>query len=506
MNQTPSPAIEGSGSLLVVDQGSHASKAIVYAGDGRPAAEAEVPVATAHPAPGWAEHDAESLLASVDAAIRQVCAGLTRNLRPAVAGLATQRSTLVCWHAGTGQPLSPAISWQDRRNAGWLEDLELDPEQVREITGLVPTPHYGASKFRWCLDHLPDVAAARRDGQLRMGPLSSFLTARLANVPGPGRGAGSVDAPVVDPANASRTLLWDVGRRDWSDSLLARFGLTRELLPRCVASRYDHGTLATPDGPVPLAVCTGDQPATLFASGRPDPDAIYVNLGTGAFLQRLAGSEPTPGGMLRSVCWQDGERVMQVHEGTVNGAGAALSWLARREATREQALFDGAPAWLAREKDPPLFVNGVGGLGAPFWIPDCRVGFDRTASLPARTVAIIESIVFLLQANIDALGTAGTPPARIVVSGGLARLDGLCQRLADLSGLRVERLGDVEATALGVAWLLRHDPGSPGGSLDATPRAEPATRFEPGANPGLAARYRKWRTLLSDRVAGPAGR
>ena len=216
--------------------------------------------------------------------------------------------------------------------------------------------------------------------------------------------------------------------------------------------------MATPRGPVPLTVCTGDQPATLFAHGPPGPDAVYVNLGTGAFLQRPAGAEATPDGLLRSVCWQDGECVMEVHEGTVNGAGAALSWLARQDATEEQVLFAKLPLWLASENDPPLFVNGIGGLGAPFWVADCDVSFDREASLAARAVAVIESIVFLLQANLDAMARIRPRASRIIVAGGLARLDGLCQRLADISGLGVQRQDDVEATARGVAWLLKHDP------------------------------------------------
>ncbi len=147
--------------VLVIDQGSHASKALVYREDGELLAAAESAVETFQPKPGWVEHDAEALVGSVQAAIRDALSEAdlpTGALRSA--GMATQRSTVVAWDAVTGQALSPALSWRDTRHAEWLAGLELDVSGVRRITGLVPSPHYGASKLRWCLDYLPDVADA----------------------------------------------------------------------------------------------------------------------------------------------------------------------------------------------------------------------------------------------------------------------------------------------------------------------------------------------------------
>jgi glycerol kinase len=130
------------------------------------------------------------------------------------------------------------------------------------------------------------------------------------------------------------------------------------------------------------------------------------------------------------------------------------------------------------------------------------VAFDREASLAERTVAVIESIVFLLQVNIEALGMSGPSPCRLVVGGGLARLDGLCQRLSDLSGLPVERPEDVEATSLGVAWLLRRDPFSENGALASAPESQSPARFEPERHPALTARYAAWRALLARHAHG----
>ncbi len=235
--------------------------------------------------------------------------------------------------------------------------------------------------------------------------------------------------------------------------MLEAVGIPRDVLPRPVPSRHDYGVIDAEGTRIPMTVCTGDQAAALFAAGPPDPDTVYVNLGTGAFLQRPGLTGPAPPGLLRSVCWQSGEDVLEVVEGTVNGAGAALSWLAASIGITEQVLIEEAPGWLDTVADPPLFANGVGGLGSPFWLPDAPVMFDREASVAGQTVAVLESIVFLIQTNLERMGT----PARIAVSGGLSRLDGLCQRLADLALIPVMRLDDFEATARGVARLLAGD-------------------------------------------------
>jgi glycerol kinase len=465
--------------LLALDQGSHASKALVFDGRGVLLGQGEVAIATQEPRPGWVEHDAEelvgSVLESIEAALTD--SGLDGSGRWR-AGLATQRSSIVCWDRDTGRALSPILSWRDRRNAAWLGALALEPTRLRAVTGLVASPHYGASKLRWCLDDLPEVRRAAEDGRLNFGPLASFLLARLL-----------VERPcLADPANAARTLLWDLGTGDWSEELLARFRIRREWLPACVPSRHPFGTLQLGGLKARLEVCTGDQPAALFAWGEPDPAALFVNIGTGAFVQQVfRGAVPAAEGLLEGIAWRAEAGSVRVLEGTVNGAGAALSWLSGERNVPVESLVAQAPAWLDEFDDPPLFRNGVGGLGSPFWNPDAPIGFDRAAGLAAETVAVLESIAFLLQVNIEAIRAAAREAAsRIVISGGLARLDGLCQRLADLSGLAVERPPEFEATACGLAWLL-------GGV--AAGRQE-STRFEPGPAEDIEARFRRWRALM----------
>jgi glycerol kinase len=478
---TPADAL-----VLALDQGSHASRAVLFDAIGAEVAEARQPVATRRSGGDVVEQDPEELLASLRNAAQDACESATAQGRPVVAaGLATQRSTIVCWQRSAGRPLTEALSWQDRRNAAWLASLESHAPRVRDITGLPLSPHYGASKLRWCLAHEPAVRRAAVDEQLAMGPLSSFLLARL--VPG---------LPcVVDPANASRTLLYDPATLDWSDPLLALFGIERRHLPACVTTRHEFGLLPIGAKRVPLAICTGDQSAAAFAFGRPDPAVALVNVGTGAFVQRLASPEArTPAGLLRSVLYADEGRVLHAHEGTVNGAGSALEWL------REHVAIDvdRALAALAREvrgEEPPLFMNGVGGLGAPYWRPDFPVEFVGDGDDMARLAAVLESIVFLLCINLEALGRSA-PLERIRLSGGLARSDFLCRRLADTSGLTVERYVLAEATARGVAYLAAGEPASW--------QAPPLDReFTPAPDALLAARYSRWRSEMERRGARP---
>lgn len=430
------------------------------------------------PQPGWAEQDPEELVASLQAVITKVVVSLGARAGQMVsAGLATQRSSLVCWDRLTGVALSPVISWQDRRALEWLEQFSGHIQEVHRRTGLRLSPHYGASKMRWCLDHLPAVAAARGDGRLAMGPLASFLLFRLLE-----------EKPLLsDPANAARTLLWSNRTLDWDTWLLELFGVPAETLPRCVSTRHAFGTLRANEQQIPMNIATGDQSAALFALGKPSPETVYVNLGTGAFIQRAYQQQADSPGLLSSLVYRDANQHFYVLEGTVNGAGAALKWAEHKWELKDfETQLSG---WLARDGEIPLFLNGVAGLGAPFWVSDFTSRLIGDGEPWQKAVAVAESIVFLLRVNLELMQKIPSAPKRIVVTGGLARLDGLCQRLADLCGLPVHRPEEHEATARGTAYLLAGFPGD-------WPEQKSGVSFTPKSNPGLARRYQGWRTEM----------
>ena len=469
--------------VLALDQGSHASRAVLFDAEGREIARAHVPVATRRTGEDRVEQDPEEIVRSLHTAMADACERADH--APIVAaGLATQRSTVVAWSRSTGHALAEAISWQDRRNAAWLRQLAPVAARVRAVTGLPPSPHYGASKLRWYLDHVPAVQRAAATGDLVLGPLSSYLVARLT----------AERTCVADPANASRTLLFDAGTLQWSPDMLRLFDLAPGLLPVCVPTRHDFGHVDCAGRSVPLVACTGDQSAAAFALGEPDDACALVNAGTGAFIQRIApAGAQLPDGILRSVVCVDGDGALTSHEGTVNGAGSALDWLRERVALDVDRGLEALAARAPPETGVPLFMNGVGGLGAPYWLPDFPCEFVGDGDDEAKLVAVIESIVFLLCVNLERLG-CGAPLRRILISGGLAPNDYLCRSLASLSGLPVERPAAVEATARGVAYLAA---GKPASWHDV-----PVERaFAPTDTAPLASRYARWLSEMAARGA-----
>lgn len=469
--------------VLALDQGGQGSRAIVFSARGEVVASAAVPIATLHPGPDRVEHDADEVVASLRTAIDQACSGLPRG-SIAAAGLATQRSTIACWDRRTGQALAPLLSWQDRRNAAWLARLRPYEDGIRARTGLPLNAHYGASKLRWCLDHLPEVAGAARAGRLAAGPLAAFLLHRLL-----------IGRPlVVDPANASRTQLLDLTTGTWSPELRRLFSVPAGVLPRTVPTRHAYGQLPTPAGAVPLVVCTGDQSAVPWATGPLEFDTAYVNAGTGAFVQRPVGAvAPQAPALLSSVVWADGRRTEYTLEGTVNGGASALAWLADRAGVTLDALL------AATGPDtPPLFLNTVGGLGSPWWTPGPAPAFiGPKAPLAAQRRAVLESVVFLLAANLDAMARHVGRPARLRLGGGLSRDAGFCRTLAAVTDLPVWQADDAESTARGLARLVAGNEAR---------RWAPVTVrvWDPDPDPGLDARRAAWREALAMALIGRA--
>ncbi len=473
LGATPDPLV------LAIDQGTHASRALVFDHRGQAWASGSKAVTISHPQADWAEQDGEAIVASVRAAAGEALAALGPRAREVVAaGLSSQRSSAICWDRETLQPLSPVFSWQDRRAHAWIDQLHAHGDAVHRKTGLFLSPHYGASKLRWALDHLPAVRAAQRARTLCWGPMASFLVFRLCN-----------EHPfLADPQCAARTQLWNLHSLDWDPELLDLFGLPPGFLPRCVPTCHAWGTLEAGGRAVPLTAVNGDQSAAVFAFGWPEADSAYVNIGSSAFVQRALGSPPghVPR-QLTGIILDDGARRVYMVEGNVNGAGTALAWAGRELGL--PTLMQDLPQWLQQAREVPLFLNGIAGLGGPFWQADFESRFVGEAEPWCQAVAVVESIAFLLQTNIDHMAAHVAPARRIRVSGGVSQLDGLCQRLACISALPVHRRDDPEASARGIAYLAAGCP--PQWNHQAHEQV-----FPPRADAALLGRYRRWRELM----------
>ena len=467
--------------VLAIDQGTHASRALVFDRHGHTLSSGVSNISITHPQADWAEQDGDEIVNSVRVAATQALQALGPRRQDVVAaGLSSQRSSVICWDRITGEPLSPIFSWQDRRAHAWIDQLQPHADSVHRKTGLFLSPHYGASKLRWALDHLPAVRTAMDNNVLCWGPMASFVVFRLC----------AQQPFLADPQCAARTQLWNLHTRDWDPELLALFGLPAGFLPKSVPTCHAWGTLDLPGPAIALTAVNGDQSAAVFAFGWPEADAAYINIGTSAFVQRALGDFPgqVPR-QLTGIILDDGESRLYMVEGNVNGAGTALEWVSK-EFGLEQ-LADHLPQWLARPEEPPLFLNGIAGLGGPFWQPEFASRFVGEGEPWLKAVAVVESIAFLLQANIDHMNSYVPAAQRIRVSGGVSLLDGLCQRLACISGLPVHRRDDPEASARGIAYLACGRPAdwNQGAHEDV---------FAVQSDSALQARYRRWRELMAE--------
>ena len=465
---------------LAIDQGTHASRALLVDRLGTTVTSRLQAVRQTRPGAGRVEQDPAQILDSVKAVINGVLRSLPASQRDAVGacGLATQRSTVLAWRMD-GTPCSPALSWQDTRGAAQVAALRPHAGAIRRLSGLPLSAHYGATKLHWLAGKFAAMPG------LRLGPLAAFLLNNLTEE----------SISHVDHTNAQRMQLLDTSHCDWSDALLDWFDLPADLLPECAPVTSNHGQLGGHHIPI-TAVC-GDQNAAWFGTGQPEPASALINIGSGAFILAAQTAHTTSPSLLSTIATSDAQGCDYLVEGTVNGAGNALQWLQNRygsgldPATR---LAD----WLQQVRKPPLFINTVGGLGSPWWRHDLAPGFYPVSgrhTLAERAVAVAESILFLLQANLELLQQQ-SPIRRLRVSGGLSRAAPLCQRLADLTGLPVTRSECDEASARGVAWLAAGRPSD-------WPMPGDTQLFRPETASGLSTRYRQFIEQLQMRLDTP---
>ncbi|MDH5767201.1 MAG: FGGY family carbohydrate kinase, partial [Gammaproteobacteria bacterium] len=414
---------------LVIDQGTHASRAIIFSSTGKLITSSEKTIQLNRINRHCIEQDADEILQSVISTVKDVLPKTSVKIQSCA--IATQRSTMLAWHKETLHSLHPALSWQDRRSEDDLLQFKNHEPLIRNITGLPLSAHYGAGKFRYLLKQLHT-----QQDSILLGPLVTYLLTHLTRE----------HLHRVDHSNAHRTLLFDLHSLNWSDELLELFQVNKHYLPDCKPTRYDYGELM--DTGIPIRSVSGDQNAALFSQGVIPDDTAIVNLGTGAFILSPTTTLESETGLLQGIA-RSNQQADYLLEGTVNGAGAAISWAQQHWPVTQ--LYTQLDNWLQNIDHLPVFINTIGGLGSPWWISGVDPYFindDDHTLIEQRYVAIIESIIFLIMKNLERLA-GHTTIKTLRVSGGLSQLDGLCQKLANLSGCQVERLDDPEATARG---------------------------------------------------------
>ncbi|MCA9918559.1 MAG: hypothetical protein KC445_11440 [Anaerolineales bacterium] len=431
--------------ILALDVGTLSVRASVYDFAGNEMVFADKPIALHQLSSSEIEQDPAEINTAVHHVMHQVLADPVVQQRGiGCAGLASQRSSIVAWNRHTGEPLTPVLSWQDRRAAKYLEPLANKGVAIKKKSGLFLSPHYGASKLRWLLDNCPELERPLQTKELVIGPLAAFVIANLLD-----------GTPcIVDHVNASRTQLMDLQTHEWADELLREFGIARELLPDCQPTQSFFGTIRGTG--IPLTAVNGDQNAAIHGPGTLEDGTLIVNVGTGAFVLLSTSTRLMQHpNLLASIANSSADHVTYLLEGTVNGAGAAIKWAA--DEWREPDLTTQLADWLNTVETPPVFINTIGGLGSPFWRSEQNPHFLQNGrsepTLPEKAVAILESIIFLIAINLEAMSNTGQSVKRIRITGGLSAMDGLCQRLANLTQRVVVRPEVKQATSQGIARL-----------------------------------------------------
>ncbi|MDP3859561.1 MAG: glycerol kinase GlpK [Stagnimonas sp.] len=472
--------------LLAIDQGTTSTRAIVFDRQGRKLGTHQQELPQSYPGDGWVEHDATRIwadtLACVRGALRQ--AG-TEAQGIAALGITNQRETTVLWDRASGQPIAPAIVWQDRRTAAFCAAHADRSDWLSEKTGLLLDPYFSATKIAWLLDHVAGARARAEAGELAFGTIDSWL---LWNLTG-----GKVHA--TDASNASRTALFNIHRQQWDEELLSFFKVPRQLLPEVRDSAADFGQTepALFGASIPIRGIAGDQQAATVGQACFAPGMTKSTYGTGCFLVLNTGSQclRSRHKLLSTVAYRLNGQPTYALEGSIFVAGAAVQWLRDALHLIQSAGDTEALARSITDAQGVYLVPAFTGLGAPWWDPQARgaiFGLTRDTGLAHIVRAALESVAYQTRDLLDAMAADGVRPSELRVDGGMVVNDWLTQFLADALQMPVLRPRVTETTALGAAFLAGLGAGVYGSLEEIAALWEQERRFDPLMEAAQAAR------------------
>ena len=443
--------------IVSIDQGTTSTRAIIFDEHGDVVASGQLEHRQHFPRPGWVEHDPLEIWENVRAAVGVAMAkgSVTRHDIAAV-GITNQRETAVAWDRATGQPVHPAIVWQDTRTQHLIDGLAAEHGRHAFVqdTGLPLDAYFTASKLRWILDHVADGQARAERGEILCGTVDSWLVWNLT---------GGVDGGVhaTDVTNASRTLLMDLRAREWSERMLELFGIPRACLPTIHRSSDAYGTVAESSllRGVPITGVLGDQQAATFGQAAFRAGESKNTYGTGNFVLLNTGPEPvfSDNGLITTVAYElDSGEIAYALEGSVAVTGSLIQWLRDSLGIISTASEVEGLASQVDDTGGVVLVPAFSGLLAPHWRPDARgalLGMTRFTSHAHIARAALEAVAWQSRDVLDAMvADTGVPLTELKVDGGMVVNDLLMQMQADALGVPVVRPEVAETTALGAAY------------------------------------------------------
>lgn len=486
--------------ILAIDQGTTSTRAILFDHQMQVATSAQREFAQHFPRSGWVEHDPADLWQTTLATCRQAMdeAGIEAG-QIAALGITNQRETTVVWDKTTGEPVSNAIVWQDRRTADFCASLRAGGHEaeVTATTGLLLDPYFSGTKLRWILENIEGARVRADLGELLFGTVDSYLIWHLTG------GA----AHVTDATNAARTLLYDIHKGCWSERMCNLLDIPASMLPRVLNCADDFGVTdpALFGAAIPIFGVAGDQQAATLGQACFEPGMLKSTYGTGCFALMNTGDSPvaSQNRLLTTIAYQLDGKPTYALEGSIFVAGAVVQWL--RDGLKLMADASESQA-LAEQADPEqnvIIVPAFTGLGAPYWDADCRgavFGLTRGSGTPEFARAALESVGFqtrdLLEAMQADMGNAGQAVLR--VDGGMSASDWTMQFLSDILGAPVDRPTVLETTALGAAWLAGMRAGVYPDMAGFAETWNLDRRFTPGMEEtDRNARYATWKDAVS---------
>ena len=489
--------------ILALDQGTTSSRALLFDHAGTVTAVAQREFTQHFPQPGWVEHDPNEIWSTQAGMAAEVVtrAGIS-GADVAAIGITNQRETTIVWDRRTGQPVYNAIVWQDRRTAGFCDELREAGHEamLRERTGLVLDAYFSATKIRWILDHVDGARADAEAGHLAFGTVDSWLVWKMTD------GARHI----TDATNASRTLLCNLRTGDWDDDLLALFDVPRSMLPEICASSEVYGETAGTvlAHKIPIAGIGGDQQAALFGQVCTEPGMVKNTYGTGCFMLMNTGDTPvvSQNNLVSTVAWKLDGQLEYALEGSIFVAGAVVQWLRDGLGIIQTSAEVEALARRVDDNGGVYLVPAFTGLGAPHWDPYARgtlVGLTRGSTSAHIARAALESIAYQTADVLTAMTSdSGLELSELRVDGGATANDLLMQFQADILGVPVVRPKVTETTALGAAYLAGLAVGFWGGLDEIAAQWQVDRRFEPAMGDDQRAALTETWTRALDRARG----
>lgn len=440
--------------IMALDAGTTSNRCILFNKKGEICSVAQREFTQYFPQPGWVEHDADEIWASMLGVAVEAMSKIGASAEDIAAiGITNQRETAIVWDRNTGEPVYRAIVWQCRRTSAYCDALKEKglTDKFREKTGLVIDAYFSGTKVKWILEHVQGARERAEKGELLFGTVETWLIWKLTK--------GAVH--VTDYSNASRTMLFNINTLKWDEEILSELGIPKSMLPEAKPSSciYGHSDPAFFGGAIPIAGAAGDQQAALFGQTCFQPGEAKNTYGTGCFLLMNTGEKPvfSDNGLVTTIAWGLDGKVTYALEGSIFVAGAAIQWLRDEMRFIDSSAESEMMATQVQDTNGCYVVPAFTGLGAPHWDQYARgtiVGLTRGVNKYHIIRATLESIAYQVNDILSAMKVdSGIELSSLKVDGGASVNNFLMQTQADIIDAPVNRPQCVETTAMGAAYL-----------------------------------------------------